>query len=184
MRLTSARLLHAALESYLDAQLTYDAVGATRGELPTGYHHTRRRVRVGTGSDVFDHAARAVSTWKMHRGSGLAVVVDGPAAPGETVVLGLGLGLMLVIPCRVVYVVDEPTRRGFAYGTLPNHPEEGEEAFVVTREEDDSVWLEITAFSRPAAALVRWSGPIGRKVQSLMTTRYEKAVVSADRAGC
>ena len=36
----------------------------------------------------------------------------------------------LQAPCRVVYVIDEPDIRGFAYGTLPGHPESGEERFV------------------------------------------------------
>ena len=97
---------------------------------------------------------------------------------GGTVVLGLGKGLKLLIPCRVVYVVDEPARRGFAYGTLPDHPEQGEEASVVTQDEDDSVWFEIKAFSRPAALLVRWAGPVGRAIQSVATTRYERAVAN------
>jgi uncharacterized protein (UPF0548 family) len=115
----------------------------------------------------------------MHRRSGLAVASDGPATAGQTVVLGLGLGLRLLIPCRVVYVVDEPGRCGFAYGTLPDHPEQGEEAFVVTRDEDGAVWFEIRAFSRPSALLVQWAGPVGRAIQSLATTRYERAVASA-----
>jgi len=98
---------------------------------------------------------------------------------GRTVVLGLGVGVKLLLPCRVVYVVNEPNRRGFAYGTLPDHPEQGEEAFVVTQDGDGSVWFEVTAFSRPGASLVRWAGPIGRAIQSLATTRYERAVASA-----
>ena len=45
------------------------------------------------------------------------------------------------VPARVVYVIDEPLRKGFAYGTLPGHPETGEEAFIVEYRDDDSVWL-------------------------------------------
>jgi uncharacterized protein (UPF0548 family) len=41
--------------------------------------------------------------------------------------------------------VDEPGRRGFAYGTLPGRPETGEEAFVVEKTNDD-VYLVIRAF--------------------------------------
>ena len=80
------------------------------------------------------------------------------------------------IPTRVVYVVDEPSRRGFAYGTLPGHPERGEEAFVVERAADDSVWLVIRAFSRPAGALT-WIGyPVARLMQAIYTARYERAL--------
>lgn len=80
------------------------------------------------------------------------------------------------IPARVVYVVDEPRRRGFAYGTLPGHPERGEEAFVVERLADDSVWLVIRAFSRPAGPLVRIGSPLARLLQATFTARYERAL--------
>jgi len=179
VRFTAGRDLDAALARYQTAELTYAPVGATSGDLPTGYNHTQRRTLIGAGADTFTQAAEAVLTWEMHRRSGLVVTAAGPAVEGMTVVMGLGAGLRLLIPCRVVYVVDEPMRRGFAYGTLPDHPEQGEEAFVVTRDADDSVWFEINAFSRPGALLVRWAGPLGRAIQSLMTTRYERAVASA-----
>lgn len=179
MRLTATQRLQESLARYRAVEPTYEPVGATRGELPAGYRHTRRRVRIGTGKAVFDRAVRALLTWEMHTRSGLTVAADGPVELGRTVVLGLGVGLSLVIPCRVVYVVDEPTRRGFAYGTLPDHPEQGEEAFVVTQDVDGSVWFEITAFSRPGALLVRRAGPVGRAIQSAATTRYERALASA-----
>jgi uncharacterized protein (UPF0548 family) len=80
------------------------------------------------------------------------------------------------IPARVVYVVDEPGRRGFAYGTLPGHPERGEEAFIVEHLADDSVWLVIRAFSRPAGPLVWIGAPFARLLQALYTARYERAL--------
>jgi uncharacterized protein (UPF0548 family) len=97
--------------------------------------------------------------------------------PGDTAVLLLGWGpLSLRIPVRVVYVIDEPTRRGFAYGTLPGHPESGEEAFVVEQRDDESVWLTIRAFSRPAHPLL-WVGyPVLRLFQAYFTSRYEHAL--------
>ena len=136
------------------------------------------RVDSDVAALALDRAADAVLAWEMHRRSGLAVAAEGRAVEGGTVVLGLGKGLKLLIPCRVVYVVNESARRGFAYGTLPDHPEQGEEAFVVTQDEDGSVWFEIKAFSRPGALLVRWAGPVGRAIQSVATTRYERALSS------
>lgn len=126
---------------------------------------------------MFNTASEALMSWKMHRRFGLAVEADGVAEPDCTVVLGLGIGVLLVIPCRVVYVIDESRRRGFAYGTLPDHPEQGEEAFIVTLDDADAVWFEITVFSRPGAAGVRWAAPIAKAIQSLATRRYEKALV-------
>jgi len=104
---------------------------------------------------------------------------DGTAliAPGDTAMLRIRFLLARVkAPARVVYVIDEPTRRGFAYGTLPGHPEDGEEAFVVEIADDDSVWIVIRAFSRPA----RWYWwlvyPVLRMTQEFYTRRYLRAL--------
>jgi uncharacterized protein (UPF0548 family) len=78
-----------------------------------------------------------------------------------------------VAACRIVRVVDEPGRYGFAYGTLPEHPEEGEERFVVTRDEHDGmVVFEVVAFSRPHDLLTKLGGPVPRAIQTRATARY------------
>lgn len=46
-------------------------------------------------------------------------------------------------PVLVVYVIDEPKRIGFAYGTTAEGPESGEESFVLEHRDDDGVWLTI-----------------------------------------
>lgn len=93
---------------------------------------------------------------------------------GETAVLGLPFGIRS--PVRVVYVIDEPLRRGFAYGTLPGHPEDGEEAFVVEQAADGSVWLTVTAFSRPSSRFWRAVSPALRVAQELITRRYLRSL--------
>jgi uncharacterized protein (UPF0548 family) len=76
-----------------------------------------------------------------------------------------------------VYVVDEPNRRGFAYGTLPGHPESGEEFFSVRYDPSgDAVYAEVSAFSRPATWWSKAGGPITSLVQRVITKRYVKAV--------
>lgn len=100
---------------------------------------------------------------------------DGTAfiVPGDSVVLGIPFGPFRVkAPARVVYVIDEPKRKGFAYGTLPGHPESGEESFVVEQTDDGSVWLEISAFSRPANAFWWLVYPVLRLSQAFYTRRY------------
>jgi uncharacterized protein (UPF0548 family) len=95
--------------------------------------------------------------------------------PGDTAIMHVPL-YPFPVPARVVYVVDEPLRKGFAYGTLPGHPERGEEAFIVDYRDDDSVWLTIRAFSRPSS-WVFWAGyPIVRLMQRIYTGRYERAL--------
>jgi uncharacterized protein (UPF0548 family) len=154
--------------------LTYPEHGATRAALPPGYHHLERRARLGTGRAVFERGAAALMSWKMHRAAGLRVTAEGDARPGERVVSRIAPGV--AAPCRVVYVIDEPGRRGFAYGTLPGHPESGEEAFIVDIDEADGVWFTVRAFTRPATFLARISGPFGRGVQRLMARRYIRAM--------
>jgi uncharacterized protein (UPF0548 family) len=161
------------------ADLTYSEVGATRAvRLPAGYDHVLRDVVVGNGSGAFEAAADGLFTWRMHREAGLATV--GPAAravSGTTVVLRAGPAwLHLDIPCRVVYSVEEADRRGFAYGTLPGHPERGEEAFEVRLGDTGVVHFRIRAFSRPASLLARAGGPLTRRVQSYATDRYISAM--------
>jgi uncharacterized protein (UPF0548 family) len=98
-------------------------------------------------------------------------------APGDTVMLGIRFGPVRVhAPARVVYVVDEPTRRGFAYGTLPGHPEDGEESFVVERADDGSVWIVIRAFSRPSRWYWWLVAPVLRLTQEFYTRRYLRAL--------
>lgn len=63
------------------------------------------------------------------------------------------LWLRLAAPCRAVYVVNEPSCRGFAYERRPGKPERGEEAFIVSMAKDGTVTFEVAAFSRPAAWL-------------------------------
>ena len=139
--------------------------------MPPGYHHVDRDEHIGTGAATFERAAAALSGWHMHEAAGLTVVEAG----GSDVILRWRL-LRLTIPCRVVYTVEEPDRRGFAYGTLSGHPERGEEAFVVTVTDTGEVRFRVRAFSRPASPLARAGGPVGRRVQRYMTDRYVDAL--------
>ena len=162
------------------AGLTYREVGATAGDLPEGYHHLSRRVVLGHGQELFTRAGEAVLQWQVQVGAGLKVSVSSPVAtPGATLILGMGIGpLRVKAPGRVVYVIDEPRRRGFAYGTLPGHPESGEEAFVVAHHDDDAVSLTITAFSRPATRLAKLAGPLEGIAQRRITARYLRSLAA------
>jgi uncharacterized protein (UPF0548 family) len=166
-----------------DIPLTYAEVGATRdrdlgGELPPGYHHVRYRKVIGHGEAAFAGAVETLMTWGMHRKVGFRVDASAPrAAEGVVVVASVGVGpARLCIPCRVLYVVDGPRRKGFAYGTLPGHPEAGEELFVVRLNDDGSVEARIVAFSRHGRWFTRLAGPIGRGVQKVATARYARVL--------
>ncbi|MGK2867403.1 MAG: DUF1990 domain-containing protein [Mycobacterium sp.] len=155
--------------------LTYPEVGATRGPLPGGYQHVQLSAVIGHGRARFEEAANAVLHWGMQRGAGVLVEARSEvAAVGAEVTVGFW---PLRAPCRVVYVLDEPDRRGFAYGTLPGHPETGEELFAVRYDPaDDSVHAEVTAFSRHATWWSRLGGPVTGLAQKVITRRYLTAV--------
>ncbi len=153
------------------SELTYPEVGATRGEeLPPGYRHVRRHESLGTGFEVYRRAVDGLRGWRMQRGAGLRVPAEAPPpAVGVRVTFGVA-GLR--VPCQVVWVLDEERRFGYGYGTLPGHPESGEEAFVVHIDAAERVWLDLRAFSRPARWYTRLGGPLGWLVQDLATRRY------------
>ena len=65
---------------------------------------------------------------------------------------------------RVIYVTDQPQDYGFAYGTLPAHPEQGEEAFHIARDGGRLV-CTVTPFSRPRHPVAWLGGPVTRAVQ-------------------
>jgi uncharacterized protein (UPF0548 family) len=158
------------------APFTYDEVGATAGAPPPGYRATRRTRRV-EGLELRQAADRLLG-WHVHEAAGLRVAASAArAAPGVVVRVSLGLGrLRLQAPCRVVRVVEERARAGFAYGTLPGHPEQGEQQFLLERSDDGALTFSVTAFSRPAGALARAGGPITRRVQDAVASRYLAAL--------
>ena len=164
--------------SYDGAQLTYPERGATlTAALPPGYRHATRRVRVGQGSVDFERAVEALFTWRVHDRAGMTVLAGPTPAVGAVSVMRLGPPVVgAVAPCRILIIVDEPRRHGFAYGTLPGHPFVGEESFVVEWTDDDGVWFDIRAFSRPATLLIRLATPVVRLIQSVMTDRFVGAM--------
>ena len=168
------------LAALTDAPFTYPEVGATRtGELPAGVHVARRRAVVGRGDDAYERAVAALFDWAPQRHAGLRVRASGSAGtPGAVVLMTAGLPpLGLRFPCRVVWSRTEGDRRGYAYGTLPGHPESGEESFVVSRAGDDGqdVVFEMVAFSRLTGLAARVP-PVVRALQSIALRRYTGAV--------
>ena len=109
-------------------------------------------------------------------------------------VLASRCGVWWLNACRIVYVIDEaaPFRRfGFAYGTLPDHAERGEERFTVEWRDDDSVWYDLLAFSQPRHWLARLGYPLTRHYQkcfgldslAAMSKAVRTASVNPDAGG-
>ena len=159
------------IESQSRLEFTYPSVGATRnGDHPSGFVVDHNRIQLGAGQTIFDAARRALCEWQHYRFDWIELHrPDGNPEPEQTVgVLARALGLWVLNACRVVYVIEEeePLRRfAFAYGTLPEHAESGEERFQVEWLEDDSVWYDILAFSQPNQLFARLAYPYVRRKQ-------------------
>jgi uncharacterized protein (UPF0548 family) len=139
---------------------------------------------LGFGVDVWEFAGREVLRWGVKRRSGFSVADDRPVAVGNRYWIVAHLGpLRIHEPIEVLAVVDEPRRKGFAYSTLAGHPIRGEEAFVVERRTDDSVWLTIRSLTRAASGIWWAAYPLARLAQPLYRRRYLSALTKDTRPG-
>lgn len=163
-RATLARLL----ATHETDPFSYAAVGGTQKDSPAGYRVDHNRILIGHGLDQFEAAKGAIDEWKMFHLEWTELFPTRPAVQVGTVVAVVvrHLGFWSVNISRLIYVIDEPSRYGFAYGTLPCHAEEGEELFLVAHDPDtDEVWYDLYAFSRPKHPLARIGYPIARHLQ-------------------
>ncbi|HVW00648.1 MAG TPA: DUF1990 domain-containing protein, partial [Planctomycetaceae bacterium] len=158
---------------------SYPDVGATATAPPSGWDIHQTRVSLGYGPAVFAAACEALRCWtQFDLGWIRAADRAAPLAPGEAVaVVARTCGLWSINTCRIVYVVDEPRRFGFAYGTLPSHVARGEERFLVELGAADEVTFEILAFSRPS----HWLTRVGRPVMRLIQRQFARAAGEAMR---
>ena len=176
---TAAQLV-ARLEACRDAPLTYAPAGVSLTDAvpPSGLVRRSWTTEL-TGVDAFARAADALDAWGVHRTAGLDVAADGPVAVGTNVALSAPLPFFFVdATCRVVAVVREPDRWGFAYGTLVAHPERGEESFLVVRGADGRVRFRVDAVSQPAHPLAPVLPGIAHRWQDATVRRYLAAMRS------
>ena|SRR5688572_8927394 len=163
--------IQAFIESQRLREFSYPEVGATRTGPPAGYQVDHNRIRLGQGPKIYEQTIKALRKWK-HFDLGWVSLrpANAPIAVGSVVaVLVNHLAFWSLNACRIVYVIDEETevkRFGFAYGTLPDHAESGEERFSIEwHASDDSVWYDILAFSRPNKAAAKLGYPLIRMLQ-------------------
>ena len=184
MPITRRKLAGTASRSLVErsrnAQLTYAPVGISLGRrpVPDGFRDVQVERVVGQGEDAFRKIGYALMHWEINRQAGFFVSSQHAAVrEGERVgVVMPFLGVLGVSAiCKVVAVVAEGDRIGFAYGTLPKHPEHGEESFLLSHQPDDSVVMAVRAVSKPAAWYVKAAGPLAHAMQSRATDRYLKA---------
>jgi len=182
LRKPCERILKRFLEAQAMLPFSYSAVGATATSPPTCFVVDQTRIQLGHGENVFKTAIAALRRWEQfHLGWVEAWSPDTPIRADEVVaVMGHAAGMWWLNACRIVYVIDEARKYGFAYGTLPGHVESGEERFMVEwNRADDSVWFDILAFSKPNHLLTRLGYPVVRRAQKRFGRESAAAMLRA-----
>src|SRR5215213_10519138 len=153
--------------SQRDLPFTYAEVGATNATPPTGYTVDHNRIQLGRGEATYSSAVDALKHWRHFELGWVAIVPRGVAVKvGATVaVKARAFGTWSLNASRVAYTIDESRRFGFAYGTLPDHVECGEERFLIMWLGSDRVFYDIFAFSKPRHPLVKLNSPLARMLQ-------------------
>ena len=170
------------------APFSYSEVGASADNVPNTYNVDRNRILLGEGETTWHRAVEAIHAWQMFNMPWVHLYwPTTPIRVGETVaVLVRHFGFCSLNPARIVYVVNEegPQTRsyGFAYGTLTEHAESGEERFTIEWDlTDGRVWYAILAFSRPQKTLARLGYPLSRMLQKRFADASKAAMLAATR---
>ena len=154
-------------------------------EVPAGYRAVRRSNTVGA-ADALPALGRLVLDWAVQRRSGIAVRDPSgrdapPVAEGLEARVAIPLAVVgalrfeVAAPVRVTRVLDGADAVGFAYGTLPGHPEVGEESFVVRRIGREAAF-ELRSLSHQAFPYALL-GPVGLAMQERFAERYLAALL-------
>ncbi len=195
LRAPSDEQIRRFISSQREQRFSYPEVGASRPgdvERVEGYTIDHQRIKLGVGENTFERAADALRKWKHFCLGWVRIVPPDTAVEARATVAVLAklFPLWSLNACRIVYVIDENVpamnaddgssvkRFGFAYGTLRDHAERGEERFMIELQEDDSVWYEILAFSQPNL-LAKLGYPLTRRLQKRFARDSLAAMVKA-----
>jgi uncharacterized protein (UPF0548 family) len=171
-----------------DLPLSYSPIGIVRTEtVRQGLDELT--VVIGRGTTDFERARAALIAWKQFEIGWVETFPrDAPVAVGTVVaVLIRHLGFWSLNGCRILYSVGlddvDVARFGFAYGTLTNHAEAGEELFEVFIDPrtDEVIIYRIRATSWPRAALARIGQPMVRVLQARFRRHSAAAMTRATK---
>ena len=149
---------------------SYSEVAATKGELPDSvsdkYNVDRYYTEIGKGAECFRKAKLALQRWQHFDLGWINIQAPAPVVDLVVPVVVRVFGIWTLNYCKVVYLLEERNKWGFAYGTLSTHGESGEERFVLSHNlETDVVGYEIVAFSRPNHWLAKMGYIFTRRLQ-------------------
>ncbi|MBL0886212.1 DUF1990 domain-containing protein [Myceligenerans sp. I2] len=171
--------------------LSYGVVGATAPDAepwqpPNRWRAYERTVPLGSGTDLWDEASAAALSWGAKTRSGFAV--DPPLETGRSARQGERYWLVARVgpfrarePVEVVATVATHHQAALAYGTLEGHPVSGEEAFIVSRDDDGNVSLTRRSLTRAGRGLWRGLFPVILIAQRVYRRRYLRALRRSGR---
>jgi uncharacterized protein (UPF0548 family) len=156
------------VENQKELPYTYVSVGATIQDKIEGYDNDFAKAIIGEGEADFERAKQAIRAWKMFPSNWTKILPsNSPIAENTTIAMfAMFAGFWWRNACKIVYVINEKRRFGFAYGTLPGHIESGEELFLVEWGDDNKVYYSIKAFSKPRHLLAKIAYPVMRLLQA------------------
>lgn len=168
-----------------DLPLSYAPVGIVR-EPPPHRRFDEQVVTIGTGRSDLDRARTALLAWKQFDLGWIQTFPRDARIEVGTVVAVMirHFGFWSLNGTRVVYLIGgrDEIRFGFAYGTLPNHAERGEELFEVFLDSvTNEVRYRIRAISSPQAILTHVGQPIVRVLQARFRLGSAEAMRAAVR---
>ncbi len=165
--------------------LSYAPIGLV-DRVTSGFVVDNHSVVVGQGRAAFDRAREALLAWRHFELGWLDLWPQrAPIIEGTVVASCIRhLGFWSMNACRVIYVRDIETEFAFAYGTLTNHAECGEELFKVSLDPGSgAVTYLIRAVSRPRARLARLGYPYTRLLQARFRRDSSAAMMRAQNSG-
>lgn len=122
---------------------------------------------IGEGTEVWGKARLFLKQWKHFPPSFTKIYSNTKSIKEGTIVAVMIkiLGLWCCNSAKIVYVIDQPNCFGFAYGTLLEHAEKGEEAFWISRDATGKITYHLKAFSKPKFWAAKLAYPLTRKYQ-------------------
>jgi uncharacterized protein (UPF0548 family) len=176
----SSREIERFIEASRTLSLSYEPQGVAHAGA-SGFRVDEQIATVGSGAEDFSRAVDALREWRHFELGWVqlfprrAPIVDGTIVA----VLIRHFGFWSLNGCRVLYQTGDggTAAFGFAYGTLSNHAESGEEIFEVQlNPATGDVSYRIRAVSRPRAVLARVGYPLTRMLQARFRRDSARAV--------
>lgn len=173
----------ARLQAKAIGDLPTNPIGLLKGERPETMEFKVWRTEIEHGD--FDRAVHGIRDWAGHKRAGIVRYPEVPEIrAGETLAMAIPAGpLSVSATARIVEVIEEPDRFGFTYSTLPHHPEDGEESFIVTRHDDGTVEMAVSIMWRGAAVANHVLPPLTRFLQERAINHYLIGTADFDVSG-